>query len=88
MTVYKDTKRGTYYISYYYRDPVTNAPKKKVKRGFKTKRDASTYEREVFVKENNKEVGEVNETQLTFVQIVRLWEEYNQASAFPETDRE
>ena len=46
MPVYKDKKRNTWYVSTYveYRD---GTKKRKVKRGFKTKRDALVYEREL-----------------------------------------
>ncbi len=43
MPQYKDEKRGTWYASFRYRD-YTGASKRKVKRGFKTKREAKAYE--------------------------------------------
>lgn len=49
MPTYKNTKRGTYYCSFYYVD-WTGARKKKKKEGFKTKREADKFEREFLVK--------------------------------------
>lgn len=43
MPAYKDKERGTWYCSFHYRD-YTGAYKRKVKRGFKTKREAVDYE--------------------------------------------
>lgn len=43
MAAYKDTARGSWYVSFYYYD-WTGTSKKKLKRGFKTKRDASDWE--------------------------------------------
>ena len=78
MSVYKDTKRGTYYISHYYRDPVTNAAKKKVKRGFKTKTEATAYEKENFIKE---ELVHPQEKSMKFCDVAKSWAEYNQSSS-------
>lgn len=77
MSVYKDKKRGTYYISYYYRDPVTNEPKKKVKRGFKTKKEANDWEVENLIKDKYQQSND----QLTFKQVAATWADYNQASS-------
>ena len=40
MAAYKDEERGTWYVSFYYED-WTGAKKRKVKRGFRTKKEAS-----------------------------------------------
>ena len=43
MPAYRDTERGTWFASFHYRD-YTGASKRKVKRGFRTKREAQQYE--------------------------------------------
>lgn len=43
MPVFKDEKRGTWYVMAWYRD-WTGARKQKCKRGFPTKRDAQDWE--------------------------------------------
>lgn len=45
MAAYKDEKRGTWYVSFYYED-WTGKNKRKVKRGFRTKKEALNYEAE------------------------------------------
>ena len=45
MAAYKDEKRGTWYVSFYYED-WTGAKKRKVKRGFRTKKEALNFEAE------------------------------------------
>lgn len=45
MAAYKDEKRGTWYVSFYYEDWIGKS-KRKVKRGFRTKKDALNYEAE------------------------------------------
>lgn len=45
MTVYKDEKQGTWYTIFRYAD-WTGKKKQKMKRGFRTKRDALAYENE------------------------------------------
>ena len=45
MSVYKDTKQGTWYVSFRYVD-WTGEKKQKLKRGFRTKREALEYEAE------------------------------------------
>lgn len=49
MPAYKDEKRGTWYASFYYDDWSGNH-KRKVKRGFKTMREAKEFEREFLFK--------------------------------------
>ncbi len=44
MPVYYDDNRGTWYVSFHYKD-YTGMNKRKLKRGFKKKRDAQEYER-------------------------------------------
>lgn len=43
MTVYKDEKQGTWYTIFRYAD-WTGKKKQKMKRGFRTKRDALAYD--------------------------------------------
>jgi integrase len=45
MAVYKDKERGTWYASFYY-DDWTGERKRKLKRGFKTKKEALAFEAE------------------------------------------
>lgn len=45
MPAYKDEQRGTWYAQFYYKD-WTGARKKKLKRGFATKREAVAFERD------------------------------------------
>ncbi|PKK40395.1 Integrase, superantigen-encoding pathogenicity islands SaPI [Clostridiaceae bacterium JG1575] len=44
MPAYKDEKAGTWYVSLYYKD-WDNQSHKKMKRGFETKKEAVSYER-------------------------------------------
>ena len=44
MAVYKDKKRGTWYVSLYYTD-WTGKQQRKLKRGFSTKKEAQDWER-------------------------------------------
>ena len=46
MAAYKDTERNTWYVAFYYRDWQGNNKKKK-KRGFKTKREALDWEKNI-----------------------------------------
>ena len=43
MAVYKDKKRGTWYVSLYYTD-WTGKQQRKLKRGFLTKKEAQDWE--------------------------------------------
>ena len=43
MSVYKDKKQGTWYVSFRYVD-WTGEKKQKLKRGFRTKKEAQNYE--------------------------------------------
>ncbi len=45
MAAYKDEERGTWYVSFYY-DDWTGEQKRKVKRGFRTKKEAINFETE------------------------------------------
>ena len=50
MAAYKDEQRGTWYVSFHYYD-WTGKNCRKVKRGFKTKREATEWERHFCMKE-------------------------------------
>lgn len=51
MPAYKDRNKGTWYASFYC-DSWTGTKQKKLKRGFKTKRDALEWEREFLQQKN------------------------------------
>jgi hypothetical protein len=51
MSAYKDEKRGTWYVFFYYRDWQGNN-KGKTKRGFATKKEALAWERDFLQKQN------------------------------------
>lgn len=51
MPAYRDEKHGTFYASFYYTD-FTGARRKKMKRGFKLKRDAQEWERQFLLQRN------------------------------------
>lgn len=67
MPVYKDEKRNTWYTSFYYTD-WTGCRKKKKKEGFKTKKEATDFEREFINK------AETN-CDMTFGSLVELYME-------------
>lgn len=50
MPAYKDQERGTWYIQFYYQD-WTDERKKKLKRGFRTKKEAQAWERSFLEKQ-------------------------------------
>ena len=62
MPAYKDRNKGTWYVSFYC-DSWTGTKQKKLKRGFKTKRDALEWERE-FLQQKN---ADLNMTFANFV---------------------
>lgn len=51
MPAYRDEKHETFYASFYYTD-FTGARRKKMKRGFKLKRDAQEWERQFLLQRN------------------------------------
>ncbi|AZK44806.1 site-specific integrase [Paenibacillus lentus] len=67
MPVYKDEKRGTWYAKFNYTD-WTGVIKQKLKRGFKTQREAKAYERDFLSKAN---AG----PEMTFGHLVELYME-------------
>ncbi len=50
MPKYRDEKRSSWYCKFYYTD-WTGARKSKIKRGFKTKKEATAWEREFLEKQ-------------------------------------
>ena len=50
MPAYKDQEKGTWYVSFYFQD-WTGARKKKMKRGFATKKDALNWERQFLMQQ-------------------------------------
>lgn len=73
MPVYKDSKRGTWFISFQKKDPITGESKTTKKRGFKTRREAIAAERELIL-------ADEKSTKTTFSEITSLWEDASQAS--------
>ena len=74
MPVYKDAKRGTWYISYQVKDPITGKSKNTKKRGFKTKKEAVAAEKEMLL-------SPTKYSSVTFSEMAKLWEDATQASA-------
>lgn len=62
MAVYKDEARGTWYVSFHYRD-WTGTDKRKMKRGFRTKREALQWEQ-------NFKLREASDLDMTFEMFV------------------
>lgn len=52
MAAYKDEKRGTWFVSFHYND-WTGKNCRKVKRGFKTRREAVDWEQHFLMKEGS-----------------------------------
>lgn len=65
MPVYKDKDRGTWYLSFYYED-WRGVRQKKMKRGFKTRREALEWERE-FLRANKPDMN------ITFAEFVQIY---------------
>ena len=65
MPAYKDQKKGTWYVSFYYQD-WTGKRQKKLKRGFPTKREALEWERG-FLQQKAADLS------MTFEQFVALY---------------
>ena len=74
MPVYRDSKRGTYYVSFSQKDISTGKFRHVTKRGFITSKEAKQWERE-----NYGRVRIVNKS-LSFREISRQWEQAVQAS--------
>lgn len=71
MPAYKDTN-GTWYYSFSVKDPLTGQRKHKMKRGFRTKKEALAAEREDHYKPA--------QTAMTVRDMMILWEDHTQAS--------
>ena len=74
MSVYKDSKRGTYYVSFSQKDILTGKFQHVTKRGFLTKQEAKQWERENYGK-----VRIVNKSR-SFYDVSKQWEKACQAS--------
>lgn len=77
MSVYKDSKRGTWYVSYKEKDPVTGKYVHHSKRGFKTKKEASKWEHDI----QHPEAAKPVKSKLTFHEVADQWADYIQASS-------
>lgn len=73
MPVYKDEKRGTWFVSFQRKDPITGKSKTTKKRGFAKKRDAIAAEKEMLLADGKN-------TSATFAEIASIWEGASQAS--------
>ena len=74
MSVYKDKKRGTYYVSFSQKDILTGKFKHVTKRGFLTSKEAKQWERENYGKVRIRNVSK------SFSDISKEWEQACQAS--------
>lgn len=75
MSVYKDKKRGTYYVSISEKDSITGKRHHITKRGFKTKSEATKWERDYYSNQSAPTV-----TGPTFKEVVREYERTIQSS--------
>lgn len=66
MPVYKDDKKNTWYASFYYED-WKGVRRKKIKRGFETKREAREYEKSF----QDKQEGNVDMNFASFVEVYK-----------------
>lgn len=73
MPVYKDTKRGTWYISYQQKDAVTGKSKTTKKRGFKTRREAIAAEKELILSPEHRSTVTVRD-------LIPIWEDTEEAT--------
>ena len=73
MSVYKDNKRGTWFVSLNLKDKEGKRIHK-YKRGFKTQREARQWERD------NCSIAPIQSKYPTFLQVVHTWEAHMQAS--------
>ncbi len=76
MAIYRDHKRGTYYVDYKLKDPATLKYRHVLKRGFKTKAEAREWE-EVSKREI---ITPTSKTNITFKEMAKRWEDYMDAS--------
>ena len=73
MPVYKDKQRGTWYVSYTFKELPSGLTRHKTKRGFKNPKDAKKWERENYAPTETR-------TNKTFEELAIEWEVNNQAS--------
>ena len=72
MPVYKDKKRGTYYVSYSVKDQLTGKFRHVCKRGFGSKREARKWEAESY--EQHRDASRTTQD-ITFNDIAKQWEQ-------------
>ena len=70
MAVYKDKKRGTWYVSLYYTD-WTGKQQRKLKRGFSTKKEAQDWERHFSLEK-------ASSLDMTFAFVGEFYEDYDE----------
>lgn len=67
MAAYKDEARGTWYVSFHYND-WTGKNKRKLKRGFRTRREALEYEQKFLLQQ-------ATNLDMMFADFYKLYEE-------------
>lgn len=67
MAAYKDEARGTWYVSFHYND-WTGKNKRKLKRGFRTRREALEYEQKFLLQQ-------ATNLDMRFADFYKLYEE-------------
>ena len=72
MAAYKDEARGTWYVSFHYND-WTGKNKRKLKRGFRTRKEALEYEQKFLLQQAT------NLDMRFVVSIYPLWKAVNSA---------
>ena len=77
MPVYRDKKRGTYYVSYSIKDPLTGKFKHICKRGFGSKREARKWEVDNYEKDR---IANKLDPGISFRDIATQWEQACQSS--------
>ena len=77
MAVYKDKKRGTYYVSYSVKNPETGKFKHICKRGFASKREAKKWEVDSY--DSNRITGN-DISGVSFLTVAKQWEQACQCS--------
>lgn len=70
MPAYKDTERGTWYVKFRKKDPVTGKNKQVLRRGFATKKEALDFERRTLLSDNV--------SGITFAQLTGLYFDYRE----------
>lgn len=80
MPVYKDKKNGKWYVSYTFKDLPTNTFKKRVKRGFETKKAAEKWERENYSSTSEERSEEQPVFDKTFKDVASEWEDLSESS--------